>query len=79
MPTLPSGEFTAVPLLTWQQRIFIVSLQRYCQVELNSGSTAKDILEILLNQRELDGSAAGWMVWELSQDFGMGQSIYMRF
>lgn len=73
MPSLPSGEIAIVTQFMWQQRIFIVNLQRYCQVELHSGSTAKDILEVLQNQGELGGTATGWMVWELCQDFGMGE------
>ena len=72
MPALISGD--VLPVSTaYQQRIFVGTLQRYCQVELTSHSTAHDALEMLQNQGYLDGSATGWMIFELCQDFGMGE------
>ena len=76
LPPLPSGEAVATvsSVTTWQQRIFITNLQRFCQVEMHSASTANDILELLQSQGALDGSGTSmWMVWEVCQDFGMGK------
>ena len=40
---------------------------------MTSFYTARDVLELLQNQGHLDnGSATGWMLWEVCQDFGMG-------
>lgn len=80
MPTIPGSDpkmsFSSPPAPkaeTWHQRIFIGSLQRFHQIELTSVSTARDVLELLQNQGALDnGSATGWMMWEVCQDFGVG-------
>ncbi|KAI0795242.1 hypothetical protein BC629DRAFT_1286947 [Irpex lacteus] len=61
--------------MAYQQRIFIDTLQKYCQLELSSHSTAHDALELLQNQGYLDGSASGWMIFELCQDFGMERPV----
>ncbi|KAI0338854.1 hypothetical protein BDW22DRAFT_1337212 [Trametopsis cervina] len=76
MPSLPSGEvFAGVTQTAYQQRVFISNLQRYCQVELTSTSTAHEVLELLQHQNALDGSASGWMIFEMCQDFGMERPI----
>lgn len=72
MPPMPAAVVTRTP--AWQQRVFVGTLQRFCQVEITSTSTARDVLEILQNQAALEGAANGWMMWEVSQDFGMGVS-----
>jgi hypothetical protein len=72
MPTVISGE-TVPTMAMYQQRVFVGSLQRYCQVELTSSSTAHDALQTLQDQGFLDGSASGWMIFEICQDFGMGE------
>lgn len=74
MPPLPSVEVVSSRVVkAWQQRFFVGSLQRFQQVEITSSSTPRDVLEILQSQGLLDdGSATGWMIWEVSQDFGMG-------
>lgn len=75
LPPLPSGEVLTLKMQTaWQQRVFIGNLQRFNQVEITSSSSARDVLETLQNQGGLDGGTAhGWMLWEVSQDFGMGK------
>ncbi|KIP09664.1 hypothetical protein PHLGIDRAFT_11795 [Phlebiopsis gigantea 11061_1 CR5-6] len=75
LPPLPAPG--AIKMHTaWQQRFFVGSLQRFSQVEISSASTARDVLVILQNQGALeDGAASGWMIWEVSQDFGMERPI----
>ena len=59
---------------TWQQRIFVGTLQRFCQVEVGGSTMAGDVLRILEGQAVFpDGSRKGWMMWEICQDFGMGE------
>ena len=63
----------------WQQRVFVGTLQKFSQVEIISTSTARDVLEILQVQGMLEDHAAnGWMMWEVSQDFGMGASLCLH-
>ena len=58
----------------WQQRVFIGNMQRFCLVEIGSGTSAGDVLNMVDGQGALDQGAGsgGWMLWEVSQDFGMG-------
>ena len=75
VPAFPNSSASAPPKTqtACHQRIFIGSLQRFSQVEMTSFYTARDVLELLQNQGHLDnGSATGWMLWEVCQDFGMG-------
>ncbi|GJE99833.1 PH domain-containing protein [Phanerochaete sordida] len=73
MPPLPVA-VTKMP--AWQQRVFVNNLQRFHQVEITAASTARDVLEALQGQNALDnGAASGWMMWEVSQDFGMERPI----
>lgn len=78
VPPFPGSAAAAAKNQTaWHQRIFIGSLQRFSQVEMTSFYTARDILELLQNQGALDGgSATGWMLWEVCQDFGMGTCFH---
>ena len=58
----------------WQQRVFIGNMQRFCLVEISSGTSAGDVLNMVDGQGALDQTpgSGGWMLWEVSQDFGMG-------
>lgn len=57
----------------WQQRVFIGTMQRFCLVEIGSNTSAGEVLRIVESQGALEaGGIGGWMLWELSQDFGMG-------
>ena len=58
----------------WQQRVFIGNMQRFCLVEIGSATSAGDVLNMVDGQGALDQSpgSGGWMLWEVSQDFGMG-------
>lgn len=62
--------------MMWQQRVFIGNMQRFCQVEIGSGTGAGDVLAMVDAQGALEQGAGsgGWMLWEVSQDFGMGES-----
>ena len=58
----------------WQQRVFIGTMQRFCLVEIGSSTSAGEVLRIVEGQGALEGSGSGgWMLWEVSQDFGMGK------
>ncbi|KAI0081629.1 hypothetical protein K474DRAFT_1587482 [Panus rudis PR-1116 ss-1] len=60
----------------WQQRVFVNSLQSFCQVEVSAATTAGEVLRILESQNALPGgSGGGWMLWEVCQDFGMERPI----
>ncbi|KAI0269800.1 hypothetical protein BC834DRAFT_819570 [Gloeopeniophorella convolvens] len=63
--------------VSWQQRVFIVDLQRFNTLEMGPGTTAKEILETLDSQGQLANwaGAGGWMLFEVSQDFGMERPI----
>ena len=58
----------------WQQRVFIGNMQRFVLVEIGSVTTAGDVLSIVDGQGALEQGRDGWMLWEVSQDFGMGTS-----
>ncbi|KAJ3487472.1 hypothetical protein NLI96_g3513 [Meripilus lineatus] len=71
-PPLP----TPKPEPTWTQRIFVGSLQTFCQVEVKASTTAGDLLRLLESQSVFpDGSRRGWMMFEVCQDFGMERPI----
>lgn len=57
-----------------QQRIFIGDMQRFNMVEITDNSTAGDVLSLVASQGSLDHTA-GWMLFELANDFGMGEQI----
>ncbi|KAH9851696.1 hypothetical protein C2E23DRAFT_732313 [Lenzites betulinus] len=61
----------------WQQRVFIGNMQRFCLVELGGGTCAGDVLNMVDAQGALEQGAGsgGWMLWEVSQDFGMERPI----
>ncbi|TDL23238.1 hypothetical protein BD410DRAFT_814591 [Rickenella mellea] len=59
-------------------RIFISDLQRFNMVQIGPETSAKDVLDAVEKQGELTGEEhkpGGWMVWEVSQDFGMERPI----
>ena len=61
--------------ISWQQRVFIVDLQRFNTLMMNLTTTAKEIIDTLEAQGQLANWAGvgGWMLFEVSQDFGMGE------
>jgi hypothetical protein len=60
--------------VSWQQRVFIVDLQRFNTIMMSPTTTAKDVIDALDTQGQLANWAGvdGWMLFEVSQDFGMG-------
>ena len=62
----------------WQQRVFIGNMQRFVLVEIGSMTTAGDVLSIVDGQGALEQGRDGWMLWEVSQDFGMGTSTSVK-
>lgn len=61
--------------VSWQQRIFIVDLQRFNAVVMNPTTTAGEVIGVLEAQGQLANwvGVGGWMLFEVSQDFGMGE------
>lgn len=61
--------------VSWQQRVFIVDLQRFNTLTMSATTTAKDVIDGLEIQGQLADWAGvgGWMLFEVSQDFGMGE------
>ena len=61
---------------TTQMRIFVGNLQRFNMVEIGAHTMAKDVLEIVRSHGDVhddERTSGGWMVFELCQDFGMGE------
>jgi hypothetical protein len=58
-------------MMTTQQRIFVGDKQRFNMVEINATTNAGEVVEMVDSQGALGGR--GWMLWEVAQDFGMGQ------
>ena len=79
VPTLPGRGFAhagdAGP--TMQQRVFVGDLQRFSIVEIGQSTKARDVIAMVDEKGELphDAKAGGWMLFELSNDFGMGESL----
>ncbi|KAH9997928.1 hypothetical protein BJV77DRAFT_940943 [Russula vinacea] len=63
--------------VSWQQRIFIVDLQRFNTLMMSPTTTAKEVIDALEAQGQLANWAGvgGWMLFEVSQDFGMERPI----
>ena len=61
--------------VSWQQRVFVVDLQRFNTLMLSPTTTAKEVIDTLEAQGQLANWAGvgGWMLFEVSQDFGMGE------
>jgi hypothetical protein len=71
--SVPPGPQSPVAL----QRVFIGNKERFNMVEINSITSAQDVLNVIGGQGQLEnleGSGAS-IVWEIAQDFGMGQSL----
>ena len=83
MPPLPAAEVfnnmahTPAPKIQMtQQRIFIEDKQRYQMVEISPSTNAGEVVEMVDSQASLNKLGAGvggWMLWEVAQDFGMGE------
>ncbi|KAG6891516.1 hypothetical protein C0992_005050 [Termitomyces sp. T32_za158] len=58
-----------------QQRVFICDMQRFNTVEIGPSTNAGDVIEMVKSQGSLKslGGSGDWMVWEVAQDFGMGE------
>ncbi len=60
--------------VSWQQRVFVMDLQRFNTLMMNPTTTAREVIDTLEAQGQLANWAGvgGWMLFEVSQDFGMG-------
>ena len=72
---LPQVISKEVRQVSWQQRIFVVDLQRFNTLTISPSTTAKEVIDALEGQGQLANWAGvgGWMLFEVSQDFGMGE------
>jgi hypothetical protein len=61
--------------VSWQQRVFIMDLQRFNTVVMNPMTTAGGVIDVLETEGQLANwtGGGGWMLFEVSQDFGMGE------
>lgn len=79
VPPLPAAEATiSGPVsrgLVTQQRIFIGDMQRFNMVEIGPLTNGGDVIEMVEAQGSLKEwvGSGDWMVWEIAQDFGMGE------
>ena len=77
VPTLPGRGFAHAGEggLTMLQRVFVGDMQRFSTVEIGHGTKARDVVALIDERGELprDAKAGGWMLFELSNDFGMGE------
>lgn len=64
-----------------QQRVFVGDLQHFSIVEIGQSTKARDVISMVDEKGELppDTKAGGWMLFELSNDFGMGESLETLF
>ena len=74
-PNVPSVPLPSAGQVV-QQRVFVGDLQRFNMVEISASTTAGDVIEMIEAQGGLKGltGVGEWMVWEVVQDFGMGES-----
>ncbi|KAH9969561.1 hypothetical protein BC827DRAFT_1160938 [Russula dissimulans] len=74
---LPPGPPKEIRQVSWQQRVFIVDLQRFNTIMMSPMTTAKDVIDALEAQGQLSNwvGIGGWMLFEVSQDFGMERPI----
>ncbi|KAH9080576.1 hypothetical protein EDB83DRAFT_2340192 [Lactarius deliciosus] len=63
--------------VSWQQRVFVVDLQRFNTLTMSPSTTAKEVIDALERQGQLANwvGVGGWMLFEVSQDFGMERPI----
>ncbi|KIY63039.1 hypothetical protein CYLTODRAFT_360597 [Cylindrobasidium torrendii FP15055 ss-10] len=75
-PRAPSDQHHSTGIVT-QQRIFIGDRQRFNMVEVGPSTNAGDVVEMIEAQGGFKGwvGTGNWMVWEVSQDFGMERPI----
>lgn len=61
-----------------QQRVFIGDMQRFNMVEIGPWTNASDVIAMIEAQGSLKEwvGSGDWMIWEVAQDFGMGQSFH---
>ena len=77
VPTLPGRGFAHAGDggSTMQQRVFVGDMQRVSTVEIGPATKARDVIAMVDEMGELprEAKAGGWMLFELNNDFGMGE------
>ena len=77
VPTLPGRGFAHAgeggPTIL--QRVYVGDMQRFSTVEIGHSTKARDVVAMIDERGELprEAKAGGWMLFELSNDFGMGE------
>ncbi|KAH8998614.1 hypothetical protein EDB92DRAFT_1791881 [Lactarius akahatsu] len=63
--------------VSWQQRVFVVDMQRFNTLTMSPSTIAKEVIDVLERQGQLANwvGVGGWMLFEVSQDFGMERPI----
>lgn len=82
LPPMPVAEIMQSRGVVSQQRVFIGDMQRFNMVEIDPSTTAGDVVRMVDDQGSLKGwvGSGGWMLWEVAQDFGMGEyQLYIHY
>ena len=64
-----------------QQRVFVGDMQSFSIVEIGHNTKARDVIAMVDEKGELphETNAGRWILFELSNDFGMGESVVITF
>ena len=64
-----------------QQRLFVGDIQSFSTVEIGQSTKARDVIAMVDEKGELphETKAGRWILFELSNDFGMGESVGTTF
>ncbi|KAG8873064.1 hypothetical protein FRB97_007049 [Tulasnella sp. 331] len=83
-PTLPSAPRLRAgdaaqpaqnPMQFHQHRIFIEDGQRFTNIDISAETTAEDVLEQMVAKGDLPAGHVGFMLWEITNEFGMQRPI----
>jgi hypothetical protein len=88
VPPLPPAEVlsnlaqsSSSKIQSTPQRIFIETKQRFNMVEITPSTNAGEVVQMVESQAALEklgAGSGGWMLWEVAQDFGMGQCSFLQ-
>lgn len=67
------------PVQLHQQRIFIEDGQRFTNVDISAGTRAENVLEQMASKGDLPAGHAGYMLWEITNEFGMRESPHTQY
>jgi hypothetical protein len=59
-----------------QQRVFIGNMQRFSVVEIGARTNAREVIAEVISRGDLtpeEARSGDWMLFEIANDFGMGE------